>query len=447
MNRVTPIDARMLERFEQGYAARPELNVMSNAVSRTALPDAAFVPAAAAKLRMDFSVLVKTNNITNQKQSGRCWMFSTLNVLRQRVIAKCDLEDFSFSPTYLAFYDKLEKANLFLENILHFADQDLTDRETYTLLGNPLPDGGQWDMLCSLVNKYGLVPKSAMPESYSSSATSEMCSYMTEKLREFACILRRAHKDGESMEQLRARKEEMMQTIYNMLCISLGKPPKTFTFEYRDKDGNFHRDCDLTPKAFYEKYIGVNVNDYISLINAPTEDKPFYRSYSVSYLGNVIEGRPVKYVNLPIEELKKAAIAQMKDGEPVWFGCDVGKRSSRDGGIMDTELYDLDHLFDTTFGMTKGERLDYGQSLMTHAMVFQGVNLDENGNPNRWRVENSWGENAGKDGYYVMSDRWFDEYTYQIVVNKKYLPKEVLDVYESEPIMLEPWDPMGSLAK
>ena len=232
-----------------------------------------------------------------------------------------------------------------------------------------------------------------------------------------------------------------------MLCISLGKPPKTFTFEYRDKDGNFHRDCDLTPKAFYEKYIGVNVNDYISLINAPTEDKPFYRSYSVSYLGNVIEGRPVKYVNLPIEELKKAAIAQMKDGEPVWFGCDVGKRSSRDGGIMDTELYDLDHLFDTTFGMTKGERLDYGQSLMTHAMVFQGVNLDENGNPNRWRVENSWGEDAGKDGYYVMSDRWFDEYTYQIVVNKKYLPKEVLDVYESEPIMLEPWDPMGSLAK
>ena len=189
------------------------------------------------------------------------------------------------------------------------------------------------------------------------------------------------------------------------------------------------------------------VNDYISLINAPTEDKPFFKSYSVSYLGNVKEGRPVKYVNLPIEELKKAAIAQMQDGEPVWFGCDVGKRGSRTGGILDLDIYDLDGLFGTHFGMNKAERLEYGQSQMTHAMVFQGVNLDENGNPNRWRVENSWGEDACKDGYYVMSDRWFEEYTYQIVVNKKYLPKEVVEIFESEPIMLEPWDPMGSLAR
>ena len=270
---------------------------------------------------------------------------------------------------------------------------------------------------------------------------------MTEKLREFACILRKAHKDGASIEQLRQQKEEMLATIYSMLCISLGKPPKSFDFEYRDKDGNFHRDCGLTPKSFYDKYIGVNVNDYISLINAPTEDKPFFKSYSVSYLGNVKEGRPVKYVNLPIEELKKAAIAQMQDGEPVWFGCDVGKRGSRTGGILDLDIYDLDGLFGTHFGMNKAERLEYGQSQMTHAMVFQGVNLDENGNPNRWRVENSWGEDACKDGYYVMSDRWFEEYTYQIVVNKKYLPKEVVEIFESEPIMLEPWDPMGSLAR
>ena len=225
-------------------------------------------------------------------------------------------------------------------------------------------------MLCNLINKYGLVPKAAMPESVISSATQEMNSYMTEKLREFACILRKAHKDGASIEQLRQQKEEMLATIYNMLCISLGKPPKSFDFEYRDKDGNFHRDCGLTPKSFYDKYIGVNVNDYISLINAPTEDKPFFKSYSVSYLGNVKEGRPVKYVNLPIEELKKAAIAQMQDGEPVWFGCDVGKRSSRTGGILDLDIYDLDGLFGTHFGMNKAERLEYGQSQMTHAMVF-----------------------------------------------------------------------------
>ena len=203
MNRVTPIDARMLERFEQGYAARPELNVMSNAVSRTALPDAAFVPAAAAKLRMDFSVLVKTNNITNQKQSGRCWMFSTLNVLRQRVIAKCDLEDFSFSPTYLAFYDKLEKANLFLENILHFADQDLTDRETYTLLDNPLPDGGQWDMAISLIKKYGVVPSWVMPETVHSTGTAKYLPILNRKLREDALELRAMAKEGKDTAALR----------------------------------------------------------------------------------------------------------------------------------------------------------------------------------------------------------------------------------------------------
>ena len=203
MNRVTSIDARMLERFEQGYAARPELNVMSNAVSRTALPDAAFVPAAAAKLRMDFSVLVKTNNITNQKQSGRCWMFSTLNVLRQRVIAKCDLEDFSFSPTYLAFYDKLEKANLFLENILHFADQDLTDRETYTLLGNPLPDGGQWDMAISLIKKYGMVPSWVMPETVHSTGTAKYLPILNRKLREDALELRAMAKEGKDTASIR----------------------------------------------------------------------------------------------------------------------------------------------------------------------------------------------------------------------------------------------------
>ena len=192
--------------------------------------------------------------------------------------------------------------------------------------------------------------------------------------------------------------------------------------------------------------MGLRLDDYVSVINAPTEDKPFYRSYTVQYLGNVKEGRPVKYVNLPIEEMKQAAIAQLKDGEPVWFGCDVGKRSFRDGGLMDTGIYDVETLFDTDFPMTKAERLEYGQSLMTHAMVFQGVNLDENGKPDRWRVENSWGEEAGKKGYFVMSDRWFDEYNYQVVVNKKYLSSKALEAYEKEPVRLNPWDPMGSLA-
>lgn len=394
----------------------------------------------------EFSISLEQGAVTNQKRSGRCWMFAALNCMRFQVIKKQNLEDFELSQSYPLFYDKLEKANYFLESILDTLDEPTDGRLIAHLLAAPLNDGGQWDMLCSIVEKYGLVPKTAMPESVSSSATQEMVSYMTEKLREYACVLRKGHKAGKSMEQLKKEKEAMMETVYRMLCISLGKPPRTFTFEYRDKDGNFHREANLTPKAFYEKYVGLRLDDYVSVINAPTEDKPFYRSYTVQYLGNVKEGRPVKYVNLPIEEMKQAAIAQLKDGEPVWFGCDVGKRSFRDGGLMDTGIYDVETLFDTDFPMTKAERLEYGQSLMTHAMVFQGVNLDENGKPDRWRVENSWGEEAGKKGYFVMSDRWFDEYNYQVVVNKKYLSSKALEAYEKEPVRLNPWDPMGSLA-
>ena len=440
------ISQSILEQFEQRFDADRANSIAMNAVVENGIHTSAKDYQVVRNVTHDFSIRLEQGKITNQKKSGRCWMFAALNCMRFQVIKKFNLETFELSQSYTLFYDKLEKANYFLENILNTLEEPTDGRLIAHLLAAPLNDGGQWDMLCNIVSKYGLVPKSAMPESFSSSATQEMASYMTEKLREFACMLRKGYAAGKSMEELRSEKENMMETIYNMLCISLGKPPKTFDFEYRDKDKNFHRDTNLTPGEFYDKYIGLNLNDYISLINAPTSDKPYYRSYSVQYLGNVAEGRPVKYVNLPIEELKKAAIAQLKDGEPVWFGCDVGKRSSRDGGMMDLDLYDLENLFHTSFGMTKAERLDYGQSLMTHAMVFQGVNLDENGNPNRWRVENSWGDEPGKKGYYVMSDRWFDEYNYQVVVNKKYLSREALEAYESEPVMLKPWDPMGSLA-
>lgn len=271
--------------------------------------------------------------------------------------------------------------------------------------------------------------------------------YLTLKLREFACTLRTAHEKGAEMEQLRGSKEQMLAEIYKILCISLGKPPKEFCFETRDKDGNFIRDAKITPQEFFAKYVGWNLDDYVSLINAPTADKPFGKTYSVKYLGSVKEGRAVRYLNLPIEQLKAAAIAQMQDGKPVWFGCDVGKCSIRENGIMDLNVIRADQLFGVSFPMDKAQRLDYGHSLMTHAMVFLGVNLDEQGRPNRWRVENSWGKEPGKDGYYVMSDDWFTEYTYQVVVHKKYLSQEALEQLKAEPILLEPWDPMGSLAK
>lgn len=441
------VTAENLDTFRTAFHAEPVHSVAMHTVTNNGLLASAVNEAACRETRHSFCVSLEQGDITNQKQSGRCWMFAALNTFRFEIIRKLNLKTFELSQNYTLFYDKLEKANYFLESILETLDEPTNGRLVSFLLSAPLNDGGQWDMLCNLIRKYGLVPKEAMPETKVSSSTREMNAVLTRKLREYACILRKAHTQGASFEDLYARKEAMMTEVYRILCICLGEPPKTFDFEVRDKDNHFIRDMNLTPQAFFEKYVGLNLDDYISLINAPTADKPFHRSYSVRFLGNVKEGRPVRYLNLEIDELKKAAIAQMQDGEPVWFGCDVGKDSLRDGGLMDTEAYKLGDLLSTGFGMTKAERLDYGESLMTHAMVFQGVNLDDSGRPTRWRVENSWGDTAGNKGYYVMSDAWFDEYMYQIVVNKKYLPAKLVKEYEAEPIMLEPWDPMGSLAK
>lgn len=440
------ITNEVLTEFSTAFSSNPVNRIAMNAVTSAGLLAASKNPMAQRESRHSYSISLEQGEITNQKQSGRCWMFAALNTFRFEVIKNLNLKTFELSQNYTLFYDKLEKSNYFLESILETLDEPTQGRLISFLLSAPLGDGGQWDMLCNLVRKYGVVPKEAMPETVSSSATREMTAVLTRKLREDACRLRKAYADGSTLDELRAKKETMMEEIYRVLCICLGEPPKTFDLEVTDKDDKFIRDTNLTGTAFFEKYVGLNLDDYVSLINAPTADKPYHRSYSVKFLGNVKEGCPVRYLNLPIEELKKAAIAQMKDGSPVWFGCDVGKDSSRDEGLLDTNTYQTDKLLGVTFGMNKAERLEYGESLMTHAMVFQGVNLDEEGKPNRWRVENSWGDAPGKKGYYVMSDEWFDEYMYQIVVNKKYLPDSYIAEYDSEPIMLEPWDPMGSLA-
>ena len=299
------ITKEQIAAFDADFSAQRANRVAMNAVTNNGLLASAIRREAVEQDVHEYSISLEQGEICNQKQSGRCWMFAALNTLRYQVMKKYDLKTFELSQAYLFFWDKLEKSNYFLESILDTLDEPANGRLVSYLLTAPVNDGGQWDMLCNLIEKYGVVPKTAYPESKASSGSREMDMTLTEKLREDACILRKLHKEGKGLDELRARKTRMLGEIYRLLCICLGEPPKTFTFEYRDKDNNFHREEGLTPKSFFEKYVGVDLSDYVSLINAPTEDKPYGRSYTVQYLGNMKEGSAVRYLNLPIEELKK----------------------------------------------------------------------------------------------------------------------------------------------
>ena len=436
-----------IREFEVEFDKDRANTLAMNAVTSNGINAAAKSNKAMAVNQFGFSVEVEAGKVCNQKQSGRCWMFASYNVMRLEIMKKLNIENMELSQNYPLFYDKLEKANHFLENMLDVIDEPLDGRVVSYLLQDPMGDGGQWDMFRSLVAKYGVVPKEVMPETNVSSATREMDTYLTTKLREFASQLRKKYAAGASVEELRADKKEMMKVIYRMLVISLGKPPVKFTWETRDKDKNFIKVADITPQDFFKEYVGWNLDDYVTVINAPTKDKPYGKTYTVQYLGNVRDGAyPVKYLNLPMDDLRELTIKQLKDDKAVWFGSDVGQFSDRKGGYLTSDILCVDELFNTEFGMTKEERLDYGDSMMTHAMVITGVDLDDAGKPIRWKVENSWGEDVGEKGFYVMDDKWFGEYAFQILLEKKYLSDEQKAAFDTEPIVLKPWDPMGSLA-
>lgn len=439
---MSAITYEMIDGFSQAFRSDPKNLVGMRAAMKSGLSDASENQQEQIDNPMTFSIEIETGKITNQKQSGRCWLFAALNCMRFQIMKRLNLDTFELSQNYQMFWDKLEKANFFLDSIIETAKEPLDSRLVAHLLSAPEGDGGQWDMYCAIADKYGCVPKYVMPETFSSSQTRTMVGIITVKLREDAKILREAVAAGKDAEPI---KKEMLAEIYNILVISLGEPPKSFTFECRDKDKEFHRDQDITPKAFFDKYVGLALNEYVSIINAPTADKPYYKTFTVDFLGNVVSGRPVKYLNLPADDMRDLAIAQMRDGEPVWFGCDVGKLLMRDYGLMGVHTYDYENLLGVKFGLDKAGRLDYGESLMTHAMVFLGVNLVD-GKPNRWKVENSWGDKSGQDGYYIMTDEWFGEYNYQVVVHTKYLSDAQKAMFDQAPIHLKPWDPMGSLA-
>ncbi|KQL51482.1 aminopeptidase [Heyndrickxia shackletonii] len=440
------ISAKMVEKFSEKVNDSLPERIVKNAVIRNGIDAVAENSDAVVAMNHVFSDEIETGKVSNQKQSGRCWMFAALNTFHHKMNREFQLKDFELSQNYINFWDKFEKANYFLESVLETANEPLDGRLVSWILATPQQDGGQWDMFVSLVKKYGVVPKQAMPETFQSSSSMRLNAILNTKLREDAVKLRDLHRKGEAAAALNQAKEEMLSEIYKILTLSLGEPPKTFNFEYRNKEKEFHRDLSITPHQFYEKYIGLNLDDYVSIINAPTQDKPYGKTYTVQFLGNVVEGKQIKYLNVDMETMKELAIKQIQDNESVWFGCDVGKSSNKDHGIMDLDLYDYETTLGIQFSMTKAQRLDYKGSVMTHAMVLTGVNLVE-GKPNRWKVENSWGEKVGNKGYFVMSDKWMDEYTYQIVINKKYLSDELKKAWEQDPIPLKPWDPMGSLAK
>ncbi|KIW84089.1 hypothetical protein Z517_03335 [Fonsecaea pedrosoi CBS 271.37] len=402
--------------------------------------------------------------VTNQRSSGRCWLFATTNVLRVPIMKKHNLKEFELSQSYLFFWDKMEKANWFLEQMIDTADKDLGDREVQELLGAPVNDGGQWDMASNLVEKYGLVPQKLYPDSYNAMNSSAMGSILTTKLREDGLALRALVHNGVSSNTRRSSslllaKAKMMREIHCILTLMLGPPPKPdekFTWEFYDKDEKYHKLAmtplelakSLSTPSVVRSLGGAEVSRMFSLVNDPRNK---YMSHlTVSRLGNVVGGRPITYVNVDMATMKRAAVAMLRAGIPVFFGSDVGKFSNSQSGIMDPELYDYGLAFNISLNLSKSQRLKVRESAMTHAMVLTGVQMEDDGKGReksvRWRVMNSWGESAGDKGYFVMTDKWMDEFVYQVVVDPGFVAKEVRDVLKAEPTVLPLWDPMGALA-
>jgi bleomycin hydrolase len=433
-----------VERLHKDFLADPVNRLAQNAVTRVTVDDVAINREIVNSIDHSLSTTLDDWKVTNQERSGRCWLFAGLNLLRVGVMRKTGLKDFEFSQNYAMFWDKLERANYFLEAIIETAQRDIDDRTVAFVLDSAASDGGQWNMFAALVAKHGLVPKGHMPETQSSSNTSRMNSILRYQLHQGARTVRAAA--AHDLEAARAAKAEIMQVIYRILCIHLGTPPERFDWQWTDKDKKFHRDGVITPREFAAAYVELPVSDYVCLVNDPRPTSPIGATFTVEYLGNVIGAPPVTYLNVDMQVIKDIAAAAIQGGEPVWFGCDVGKMMSSDYAFWDAELYDLPSVYRTGFDLDKAARLAYHETAMTHAMLFTGVDvLDDE--IRRWRVENSWGSDRGKDGFYTMNDSWFSQYVFEIAARKSALPAELLGALDTKPIVLPAWDPMGALAR
>ena len=436
------IDAQMLKELSDSYKPTKAEKALQNVMLNNNVNSMALNQENQNEMETYFSHSVKSKGISNQESSGRCWLFTGMNVMRAKMIAEQNLGVFEFSQVYNFFFDQLEKANLFLQGIIDTRKKPFDDRTVEWLFKNPLSDGGTFTGVADNIAKYGVVPKSVMKESYTSNHTATFNSLLKRKLREYGIRLRNASDEGKKEKDLLNMKEEQLKEVYRMLATVYGVPPTEFTWAPKDSNGKYREEPQkYTPQSFYQKYIGWDLrNNYVMLMNDPT--RPYWKSYEIEYDRHMHDGQNWLYVNLPLEDIKEMAIASIKDSTMMYFSCDVGKFLDSKRGLLDLDNYDYESIFDVEFGMDKRERIMTFDSGSSHAMTLMAVDLDKDGKPLKWQVENSWGANSGHRGTIIMTDEWFDEYMFRLVVDKKYVPAKVLEVLKEKPTKLPAWDPM-----
>ena len=436
------ISEQMLQQIQQQNAPTASSKALRNAIASNAIDNLAKNHANAGELDTYFSIETKKQSIHDQQSSGRCWMFSGLNVLRANFAKRTDSLTVEFSQDYLFFYDQLEKANLFLQGVIDTGKQPIDDLRVQFFFKTPIGDGGTFCGVADLAEKYGLVPMAVQPETYSAESTSRMAAIIKSKLREQGLQLRQMIADGKKPADIQKAKTEALSQIYGMLVMTLGEPVKEFTFAFKNKDGKQVTETKkYTPKSFYQEVVGGPINDtFIMVMNDPR--RPYYKTFEVEYDRHTYDGHNWKYLNLPMDDIEQLAIASLKDGRKLYSSYDVGKQLDRKRGYADTENFDYASLFNTTFGMSKAERISTFDSGSTHAMTLTAVDLDANGKARKWKVENSWGASWGQQGCLIMTDRWFREYMFRLVVDKQYVSAKLLKDYEQKPTMVMPEDPL-----
>lgn len=431
------LTSKMVEKLKKEFHSRKDAEIIARAIQKNGIKAASEDPTASERLHRAFSYEIKTGKPTNQRHSGRCWSFAALNTLRHKFATKYKFKDFELSQNYLFFWDRIERANMFFQKIIATADKPLHDRTVDFYLSFALNDGGQWANAASIIEKYGVVPEYVMPDTHNTKDTSDVAEVFDSLMRKDAIELRVMVQTNASATELQEAQERMMGDVYKIAAYSFDEPPAKFDLEYRDDDKKFHQVLGLTPLKFYHEYFDTNLSDYVVVTNAP--DHEMDRSYLMPAQDSVVDGLPIKFVNVPFAELQEGAIKQLQAGETVWVGNDVLQQMDRKRGLMDAKLYHREELLDVDFVMDKKHRLETKQAVVSHAMTLTGFDM-VNGQPTRWKIENSWGKDNGDNGYFVMTQDWFEEYTYEAVINKKYLSDRVKKVAASEPVTLPAWD-------